>query len=72
MDLIQLLTAQTSDAYGWAKKLVEDIPGEKWDVIPEVLETNITWQLGHLIMSNYFHAILCISGHQKDILNRCH
>jgi hypothetical protein len=68
MSETELLIRQTKDAYGWTHKLVTSVPFEKWDETPEVIETNATWQVGHLIMSHYFHAIMVIAGHQMDIL----
>jgi hypothetical protein len=70
MHAIQILTKQTEDAYDWVNKLVDSIPYEHWEDIPEVLETNVSWQVGHLIMSFYYHSILVISGHQMDIIQQ--
>lgn len=64
----QLLLQQTTDAYAWTKKLLYSIPYEKWETLPPVLETNVLWQAGHLLVSFYYHSILVISGHQPDIL----
>lgn len=65
---IDFLTRQTEEVYNWTNKLLESIPFEKWKTIPEVIESNITWQAGHLIMSHYFHSIMVIAGHQMDII----
>ncbi|WP_020531364.1 DinB family protein [Flexithrix dorotheae] len=70
MNTVKLLASQTEDAYQWANKLIETIPEEKWNFTPEGLETNLTWQTGHLLMSFYFHAIMVISGHQMDIIKQ--
>lgn len=68
MKQVEILTRQTADAYQWANKLITSVPQEKRDVIPEVLETSINWQVGHLILSNYFHSIMVIAGHQMDLV----
>lgn len=67
MDQIEFLAKQTEDAYNWTNKLLDTIPHDKWDTIPEVIESNVTWQVGHLIMSIYFHSIMVITAHQKAI-----
>jgi len=67
MTEIELLTKQTKDAYHWTNKLLNDISDDKWDIIPEIIETNLTWQTGHLIMSFYYHTVMVTVGHQRDI-----
>src|SRR5207244_2992454 len=70
MQRIELLLKQTQDAYAWADKLVSPITYDKWDIIPEVIRSNISWQVGHLIVSYYFHYVMVIRGHQMEILNK--
>lgn len=67
MSPLELIAHQTADAYRWADQLINSIPQEKWDEIPANVETSVTWQAGHLLMSYYFHSILVIKGHPKDI-----
>lgn len=47
-----------------------NIPFEKWEIIPDTIESSINWQVGHLIVSHYFHTIMVIRGHQMDILRQ--
>ena len=70
MDQITILARQTESAYAWTNKLLHAIPHEKWDTTPDVVESNISWQTGHLIVSLYYHSILVIVGHQMDILQQ--
>ena len=70
MNELEVLTLQTENVYEWTNKLIESVPFDKWDVTPEVLDTNITWQVGHLIMSSYFHTMMVIVGHQKDVFEK--
>lgn len=42
--------------------LLEDIPFDLWYETPEVIEANIAWLTGHLIVSQYFHSIAVITG----------
>lgn len=67
MTALELLLHQTKDAYNWIHKLVDVIPEEKWGITPEGVESNITWQVGHLTLSIYYHSILVIRGHQVEI-----
>lgn len=66
----EMLINQTANAYQWINKLVETVPLEKWNIIPQTVESSIDWQLGHLIISHYFHSIMVIRGHQMDILQQ--
>lgn len=70
MTEVQILTRQTETVYDWTSKLVKSIPFERWEIIPEVLQTCLSWQVGHLIVSQYFHSIMVIIGHQKNILQQ--
>nr|WP_295929505.1 DinB family protein [uncultured Dyadobacter sp.] len=70
MTELELLIHQNANAYEWTNKLVETIPFEKWEIIPDTIETSIAWQVGHLIVSHYFHSIMVIRGHQMDILRQ--
>lgn len=67
---IETLTIQTADAYHWVNRLIDSIPAEKWEETPPVLETNVTWQIGHLLMSFYYHSILVVAGHQMDVVSK--
>ena len=70
MNEVEFLARQTENAYEWTNKLIESVPFSKWDDTPDVINTNITWQVGHLIMSHYFHTVMVIVGHQKDLLEK--
>jgi hypothetical protein len=68
MKPIEILAIQTQDAYNWTNKLINSVSYDKWDDIPSVIETSVSWQVGHLIMSLYYHSIMVIVGHQRDII----
>lgn len=70
MTEIEILTQQTEGVYKWTNKLVDTISFDKWDTIPTVIESTISWQVGHLIMSNYYHSIMVIAGHQMDVIQK--
>ena len=68
MTEIEILVNQTLNAYEWVNRLLAEIPLNKWEIIPDVIESNVNWQVGHLIVSHYFHSVMVIKGHQMDIL----
>lgn len=70
MTTTELLSQQTLDAYSWTNRLFSSTPYESWEVIPEEIKSNLSWQCGHLILSIYYHSILVIHGHQPDILKQ--
>jgi hypothetical protein len=70
MNQIEMLSRQTHDAYNWTNKLINSVSYDKWNNIPSVIETSVSWQVGHLIISLYYHSIMVIVGHQRDILER--
>ena len=70
MNEVELLARQTENTYEWTNKLIESVPIGKWETTPEVIETNIAWQIGHLLMSHYFHTVMVIVGHQRDLIEK--
>lgn len=70
MNQVEVLLKQTEDAYGWVNRLIGSIPYDQWDVTPEIIQSNVSWQAGHLLMSFYFHSVMVISGHQMDIIRQ--
>lgn len=65
--LTELLKIQTIDAQNWTKKLINEIPEEKWFITPDTIETNFAWQIGHLTLSQYYYTIVLINGQQNDL-----
>ena len=68
MNLTEIIAKQTEDAYGWVTKLIRSIPDERWDDTPDIVDSNVSWQVGHLIVSYYYHSVMVTVGHQPDIL----
>jgi len=67
MTVTELLIKQTQDAHIWTNKLIDSIPKAQWDDTPDTLSSNINWQVGHLVISEYYHAILVLSGFDEEI-----
>ena len=66
--ITEILHKQTKHSYHWLNKIIEDIPENKWELTPEKIETNIVWQIGHLIVSINYHSIIVINGQPIDCL----
>ena len=70
MTLIDLLVKQTKDAHIWTNKLIDSIPIEHWDDTSDTLASNLSWQVGHLVISEYYHAILVVTGFDEEITQK--
>lgn len=62
MTQIEIIKKELVFVSNWIERLVKDIPEDKWNETPPVLETNLNWLMGHLVTSKYFHAVLCVGG----------
>lgn len=67
MSDINLLVTQIKRVHNWTWKLIENIPSQKWLTTPEVIESNIHWQVGHLIITHFYHTIVCLKKADPDI-----
>ena len=68
--LIKLLTTQTTAAQEWTNKLVTGISPDKWFILPEIIETNLAWQMGHLTLSQYYYTVVLITGPQQEFAEK--
>lgn len=50
-------------------KMLSETPQEIWYETPDVIQSNIAWQVGHLIVSQYYHAIAVITGPNFELFN---
>ena len=70
MTEIQILAKQTEIAFEWTNKLISSVPIEKWDLLAEGIESNISWQAGHQIISIYYHTIMTTVGHIPELIEK--
>ncbi|MBB6462222.1 DinB family protein [Flammeovirga kamogawensis] len=70
MNTIEMLKVQTESTYKWVNTLLESIPFKEWDTIPDNLATNVTWQVGHLILSVNYHSIMAIKGPEPELYQK--
>ncbi|WP_442265848.1 DinB family protein [Tenacibaculum sp. ZS6-P6] len=43
-------------------ELIENISKDRWNITPDIINTNLNWQLGHIILANYLHGVASIIG----------
>ncbi|WP_435623588.1 DinB family protein [Flagellimonas sp.] len=70
MTEIQILAKQTEIAFEWTNKLTSSVSIEKWDRLAEGIESNISWQVGHQIISIYYHTIMTTVGHIPELIEK--
>jgi len=62
MKKIEFLKDQIIESRCFVNRLISEIPEDLWHKIPESTNSNFAWQIGHLMVSQNFHAIICITG----------
>jgi DinB superfamily len=50
-------------------KILSETPQEIWYETPDIIQSNIAWQVGHLIVSQYYHAVAVITGPNLALFN---
>ena len=70
MTEIQILTLQTESAFEWTGKLISAVPTEKWDILADGIESNLSWHIGHQIISIYYHTIMTTVGHIPELIEK--
>jgi len=69
MKQVDFLREQIIESRNFVNRLISEIPKELWYEIPENTDSNFVWQIGHLMISQNFHAITCITGKNDKVLN---
>jgi len=64
---IEIIKTQIEHVKKQTDGLIEKIEISKWNIAPEIIETNMNWQIGHIILANYLHGIASISGANEKI-----
>lgn len=70
MNVIEIIKDQIISTKEKTDNFIKNIELEKWNISPEILETNMNWQIGHLILANYLHGIASISGANEKVRER--
>ena len=67
MSKIEFLKEQIIEARTFVNRLMSELPEELWYVVPEGTDSNFVWQVGHLLVSQNFHAITTITGSNEKV-----
>jgi len=67
MSKINFLKEQIIESRNFVNRLISELPESLWYTIPEGTYSNFAWQIGHLIISQNFHAITCITGRDEAV-----
>jgi len=70
MNTIELIKDQIISVKEKTDSFIRTIELKKWNISPDILETNMNWQIGHLILANYLHGIASISGANEKVRER--
>lgn len=70
MTEIEVLIKQTGSAYDWTNKLMVSVPIQKWGFIAGAVGSHINWQIGHQIISIYYHTIMTTVGHIPELIEK--
>lgn len=60
--ITSLLAKQTIDTQEWVDKIIIDFPLEKWFEVPEAIGSSLAWQLGHIMVSQFYYTVVLIKG----------
>lgn len=69
MKQIDFLREQILESRNFVNRLISELPKDLWYEIPENTDSNFIWQIGHLMISQNFHAISCITGRNDKVIN---
>ncbi|MDR2893982.1 MAG: DinB family protein [Alistipes sp.] len=67
MGKIDFLIDQIVESRDFVNRLISELPRELWYTVPENTDSNFAWQIGHLIVSQNFHAIVCVTGRNARV-----
>ena len=67
MNRIDFIRKETEFADRWIQRMVDSFEPSQWLETPPVLKTNLNWQVGHLLVSKYFHSIVSITPDRPDL-----
>ena len=69
MSKIEFLKEQIMESRNFVNRLISELPQDLWYVIPQNTDSNFAWQIGHLMISQNFHAITCITGREDKVFD---
>lgn len=70
MNEVEILKIQTISANSWLLNMIDSVPQEKWYDMAEGINSSIAWQVGHQIVSIYYHSVMTTVGHKFDVIEK--
>ena len=67
MSKINFLKDQMIESRNFINRLISEIPQDLWYIIPDNTDSNLAWQIGHIMMAQNFHAITVITGRNEKV-----
>ena len=67
MNRMDFLLDQIKESRSFVNRLISEFPEDLWYTIPDNTDSNFAWQIGHLMMSQNFHAITVITGKNEKV-----
>jgi len=67
MEIKTLIQTEIINTHKQTLKIINAIALMDWLKSPKQVQTNVNWQIGHLIIANYLHGIASITGPSKPI-----
>ncbi|MDR2036578.1 MAG: DinB family protein [Bacteroidales bacterium] len=67
MSKIEFLKDQIIESRNFTDRLITEIPEDLWYTMPQGMNANFAWQIGHLLISQNFHAITVITGRNEKV-----
>ncbi len=58
----EFILEQMATVRSRSKALIGEVPQNLWLETPPVIESNIDWQVGHLIVSQYYNMVVVVTG----------
>ncbi|MGD1844919.1 MAG: DinB family protein [Salibacteraceae bacterium] len=63
---IDFIQSQIRSSDRWIDYVLSDLKPEEWELVTAV-NSSINWQIGHLILSKYFHGVMSIFPAEHEI-----
>ena len=70
MKKINFIIEQIIESRDFINRLISELPQDLWYAIPQNTDANFAWQVGHLLVSQNFHAIVCITGRSEKVYSQ--
>lgn len=66
---MNLFKDQITSVKNKTDNLISEFTADQWCETVDVVNTNLNWQIGHIILANYLHGIASISG-KDEVFNK--